>query len=66
MNERKIPMRKQAKTTNKEQHRTSRHRTSGEALLELAAWAEKQDFDLPVDLSSNHDTHLWENQEAGK
>ena len=66
MNERKIAMRKQAKTTNKEQHRTSRHRTSGEALLALAAWAEKQDFDLQVELSSNHDTYLWKNQEARK
>lgn len=32
---------------------------SAQGLLDLAEWAEKQDFDLPKDLSKNHDKYIW-------
>lgn len=35
----------------------------GLSLLGLIDWAEKKDFDLPSDLSQNHDKYLWEKSE---
>jgi hypothetical protein len=36
------------------------------ALLSLLAWAEKQNFNLPADLSEKHDKYLWEKPEKEK
>jgi hypothetical protein len=36
------------------------------ALLSLLAWAEKQNFNLPADLSEKHDKYLWEKTGARK
>ncbi len=36
------------------------------ALLSLLAWAERQNFNLPADLSEKHDTYLWEKSEQDK
>jgi hypothetical protein len=36
------------------------------ALLLLLAWAEKQNFNLPADLSKKHDAYLWEKSEQDK
>lgn len=32
---------------------------AGASLLSLIDWAEKQDFDVPSDLSEKHDEYLW-------
>jgi hypothetical protein len=34
----------------------------GLSLLGLIDWAEKKNFDLPSDLSENHDEYLWKKQ----
>jgi hypothetical protein len=39
---------------------------AGAALLSLLAWAEKQNFNLPADLSEKHDKYLWEKPEQDK
>ena len=36
------------------------------ALLILLAWAERQNLDLPSDLSEKHDKYLWEKPEQEK
>jgi hypothetical protein len=36
------------------------------ALLSLLAWAERQNFNLPTDLSEKHDEYLWEKPEQEK
>jgi hypothetical protein len=36
------------------------------ALLSLLAWTERQNFDLPADLSEKHDEYLWEKSEQEK
>jgi hypothetical protein len=35
-------------------------------LLILLAWAERQNLDLPPDLSENHDEYLWEKSREDK
>jgi hypothetical protein len=35
-------------------------------LLSLLEWAEKQNFDLPADLSEKHDEYLWEKSKQDK
>jgi len=35
-------------------------------LLILLAWAEKQNFGLPADLSEKHDAYLWEKSKQEK
>ena len=32
---------------------------SAQGLLDLAKWAENQDFDLPKDLGKNHNKYIW-------
>jgi hypothetical protein len=36
------------------------------ALLSLLAWAERQNFNLPTDLSKKHDEYLWERPKQEK
>ena|SRR5688572_15096895 len=36
------------------------------SLVSLVDWAEKQNFDLPADLSEKHDEYLWEKPEQEK
>jgi hypothetical protein len=35
-------------------------------LLILLAWAERQNFNLPVDLSEKHDKYLWKKSREDK
>ena len=35
-------------------------KNSAQKLLELAEWAEKQNFDLPKDLSEKHNEYAWD------
>jgi hypothetical protein len=35
-------------------------------LLSLLAWAERQNLDLPTDLSEKHDAYLWGKSEKEK
>jgi hypothetical protein len=35
-------------------------------LLSLLAWAERQNLDLPSDLSEKHDAYVWEKSEKEK
>jgi len=35
-------------------------------LLSLLEWAERQNLDLPADLSEKHDEYLWEKPEQEK
>jgi hypothetical protein len=35
-------------------------------LLSLLAWAERQNLDLPTDLSEKHDEYLWGKSEKEK
>jgi len=36
------------------------------SLLSLVEWTEKQEFNLPADLSEKHDEYLWEKPEQEK
>ncbi len=45
------------KTLEKLQQATGKN--SAQKLLQLAAWGEKQNLDLPNDLSTNHDKYAW-------
>jgi hypothetical protein len=49
--------------------KTSSTRVREEAvasLLSLLAWAERQNLDLPSDLSEKHDAYLWGKSEKEK
>lgn len=37
-------------------------KNSAQKLLQLAVWGEKQQFNLPEDLGTNHDKYAWENE----
>ena len=48
------------------QLQTPQEKDAGASLLSLIDWAEKKDFNVPVDLSEKHDEYLWKKSEQEK
>jgi hypothetical protein len=43
----------------KQLKKSKENKNSAQKLLQLAEWGEKQRFDLPEDLGTNHNKYAW-------
>jgi hypothetical protein len=55
-----------SKVTSSKTSSTRVRKQAAASLLSLLTWAERQNLDLPSDLSEKHDEYLWEKSREDK